>query len=253
MTSVIGIFVGHVAAQTIKQSALNDAKALVTKKVNDDNIDYTVPHVTSSQLTREIPQGTTLQDIYLDPNQITINLDKDNQDEKKQRNEKDDKLDVLARRISNELYELLVREGGQRVGGSSNNGCGGGGCGGFATTTTSGVAATTSTTPSDDATSSKELFVLQIEISSLSTGKRWSRYLKNGAGFVKLTISYTLSSLDKSKIYKHGKISYVDPLLEKESFKTRCGKHSGEIAIIHILPQISNLIKDEMKPQRLLV
>ena len=256
-SGVIGIFVGHVVAQTIKQSALNDAKAIVTKKINDDNnIDYTVPHVTSSQLMREIPNGTTLQDIYLDPNHITINyLDKDYQDEKKQRNEKE-KLDVLAKRISNELYELLVREtGGQRVGGSSNNndcGGGGGGCGcGFATTTTS-VAATT-TTPSDDATSSKELFVLQIEISSLSTGKRWSRYLKNGAGFVKLTISYTLSSFDKSKIYKHGKISYVDPLLEKESFKTRCGKHSGEIAIIHILPQISNLIKDEMKPQRLLV
>ena len=242
MSSAIGIFVGHVAAQTIKQSALNDAKAVVARKTSDD-IDYTVPHVTSSQLTRNVPNGTTLQDIYLDPNQIKVNLDKDDQDEKKKQSDKD-RLDVLARRISNELYELLVRGGRQRVGGGGN-GCGNGGCGGFATTTS--VAATA---PSDE--TSKQLFVLQIEISSLSTGKRWSRYLKNGAGFVKLTISYTLSSFDRSKIHKHGKISYVDPLLE-ESFATRCGKNCGEAAIIQILPQMANLIKDEMKPQKLLV
>ena len=89
--------------------------------------------------------------------------------------------------------------------------------------------------------------VVDVCITAVSVGGRFRRFFCLKAGFVKLGISFSINDLTKEgcPILKHGKIAYVDPL-EDANFKERCGKDSGEKAILFILPEISRILSSQV-------
>jgi hypothetical protein len=89
--------------------------------------------------------------------------------------------------------------------------------------------------------------IQQVEVTAVNTGNRFTRFLKNDQGFVRMGLDFSVydSTKETHEIVKFGKIVYVDPLKEC-SIKKRSGQDSGEKALLAILPLTSRLLINEM-------
>ena len=90
--------------------------------------------------------------------------------------------------------------------------------------------------------------ILQVDITAVSVGDRFHRFFKNDFGYVRLGLSFTIydATQPTQEIVKFGKIVYVDPL-KACKFQKRCGKDSGEKALLDILPLTSRLLLREVQ------